>query len=55
MRHVADRGGGADADPRAKIEKRGHSAAWIPVDVFQTLMKQTMSDDSDVYLSIIEY
>ena len=47
-------------NPRGpKLKIRGHSAprsaARIPVDVCRTLIKQTISDDSDVYFSIIEY
>ena len=54
------RGGTADADPRGpKLKIRGHSAprsaARIPADVCRTLIKQTISDDSDVYFLIIEY
>ena len=51
-----NREGTADADPRGpKLKIRGHSAARIPADVCRTLIKQTISDDSDVYFSIIEY
>ena len=44
------------ADPRGpKLKIRGHSAPQIRADVCRTLIKQTISDDSDVYFSIIEY
>ena len=48
------------AEPRRpKLKTHGHSApqsaARIPADVCCILIKQTISDDSDVYFLIIEY
>jgi hypothetical protein len=50
--------GTADADPHGpKLKIRGHSVQWsaarIPADVCQTLIKQTMSDDSNIYFSLL--